>query len=432
MKHTIEFALAFLIAGIAGPAYPDVWSLDKTVRAAVAASKGAEINRLDAASSLADVVSARMAWRPTVSVSANANYVDKVMEISFGGRNIRFGDYDTYDFKLRLNQLLFDGGRLDALRDAGSERAATSMHQAETTELTAELQAKTAFFEVALAKETIAASDESIREAQNHYADVTALHDQGMALDDDVLLSRLRISQAEMTRVTCDADLERAYASFRRVTGLPPESEVSIDWTPSAGPEPAANAETAYKNRPEFKALQATLGAADKTAESARAGHLPTVGLSGAFNYGKPGLDQTQSRWMHYLTGGVSLNWNVWDWGAVNRDVQKADIARQKTEQSIEDLKLSVGRQVSEAMAGYTESSRRASLAEESAEYARLHLQLVNDSFKNGVATERDYDSAHALFTRALHDAAAAKIGLEMSRAQIDYVLGIRYGGAKP
>jgi outer membrane protein TolC len=195
---------------------------------------------------------------------------------------------------------------------------------------------------------------------------------------------------------------------------------------------PAADTETAFHNRPEFKALDASLRTAGMTTESARAGRLPTIGFNGAFNYGKPGLDLLKNKWMHYFTGGISLNWNLWDWGTVNRDVEKAEIARKKTEKTVEDLKLAVARQMTEALAGYNEARQRVSLAQQSAEYAKRHLELVGASFKNGVATERDYDTAHALYTKSLYDAAASRIAGEISRAQVEYVLGIRYRGEKP
>ena len=178
--------------------------------------------------------------------------------------------------------------------------------------------------------------------------------------------------------------------------------------------------------------LEASLRSAGKTAESAGAERLPTLGLSGAFNYGKPGLDLPKNEWMHYFSGGLSLSWNLWDWGRVGREVQKAEISRKKTEKTIEDFKLTVASQVTEALAGYDEAKQRVSLAEQSAEYAKRHLELVNISFKNGVATERDYDTAHALYAKSLYDAAAARIGREISRAQVEYVLGIRFRGDKP
>ena len=433
MKHTAALAAAVLV--LAGPAHAasEIWTLEGTVKAALAVSSGAEIGRLDAASSGADALSARMAWYPTVAMTAGANYVNKVMELNMPTRTIRFGDNDSYDFKLRVNQLLYDGGRMSSLRKAGLDRSEMHFRQAEAFELSAEFEAKTAFFSVALAQENIKASEQTIREARNHQSDVLALWEQGMALEDDVLLSLLRISQAEMNRVTYEADLERARAAFRKVTGLPPDSEVSVEWTPPAQSGlPVADAETAFGNRPEFKALEASLRAAGKTAESARAGRLPTIGFNGAFNYGKPGIDIPNNEWMHYFSGGLSLVWNVWDWGMVSREVEKAEINRKKTEKNIEDLRLMVASQVTGALAGYEEAEKRVSLAEQSAEYADRHLELVNASFKNGTATERDYDTAHALYTKALYDAASTRIAREIGRAQVEYVLGIRYSGGKP
>jgi len=485
MKHTPTLVAALWIVACAGPAFSEVWTLDATVRAALASSSAAEIGRLDADASGADALSARMSWYPTVSVSASANYVNKVMELRIPTRAIRFGDNDSYDFKLRVSQLVYDGGRLSALRAAGLLQAEMNLRQAEAAELAAEYQAKTAFFTVALAQENVKASEQSILEAKNHHADVLALRKEGMALEDDVLLSELRISQSEMGHVSLKADFERARALFRRVTGLAPDADVSvgspdyshpdlckaqvgdpskhnseclIEWkTPRPSDSvfngvpacactrgvkgvPAcartcgvnADAETAFRNRPEFKALEAAIRSAGKTAESVGAERLPALGLSGAFNYGKPGLDLPKNEWMHYFSGGLSLSWNLWDWGRVSREVQKAEINRKKTEKTIEDLKLTVARQMTEALAGYNEARQRVSLAQQSAEYAKRHLELVGASFKNGVATERDYDTAHALYTKSLYDAAASRIAGEISRAQVEYVLGIRYRGEKP
>jgi outer membrane protein TolC len=345
---------------------------------------------------------------------------------------MRFGDNDTYDFKIRLNQLLYDGGRLNALREAGTYRSEMNLHQAEAVELAAEFQAKTAFFSIAAAQENIKAAEQSILEATNHLKDVAALHGQGMALEEDVLSAKLLISQAEMGMVTQQGTLERARAAFRKVVGLKPGEEVAIrrDEKEEAG-SGSASAEEAFKLRPEFKAYEASLAAAEKTARSARADLYPNVGLSGSFSYGKPGLNLPANQWMTYVSGGVALNWTFWDWGRVNREVEKAEIARQKTLKNREDLKLAVAQQVSDALSAYKEARERASLAKESADYAKRHLDLVAKSFKQGMATENDFVGAHALYTRSLFDSAASDIAVKISAAQIEYVLGIRYRGGK-
>ena len=427
------FLLAILLTALwAHAAGAEVWTLDRTVRAAVSASTGAAVSRLDAESARLDARNAETGWYPGLSFSSSANYVNKVMEIStLPGRTIRFGDNDSYDFKLKLNQLLYDNGRLNSLRESGRRRAEMSVHQAEAAELAAEFQARTAFFSVAAAKENIAAAKQSIDEAQTHLASVTALRQQGMALEDDVLLSKLRVSQAKMGMVSQEAELERARASFRKTLGLPADAAVDVEWKAVAAADipDTATAEAAYRKRPEFKAYEAALRTAETSARAARADKYPNLGLMTSYDYGKPGLNLPANDWMNWFSAGISLNWNVWDWGRVNREVEKAEISRDKTRQNIADLQRTVSSQLTEAMAGYDEAKQRRMLAEESADYAKRHLDLVNTSFKNGAATERDYDAAFARYTRSISDAAAAGIAVQVRKAQVEYVLGIRYRG---
>jgi outer membrane protein len=429
-KNLIFLTALFFLPG--APTHAEVWTLDRTVSSAVSASNSAAVNRLDSQGAQIDALSAKMNWYPTLSLAGSAGYVNKVMEINIPGRTIQFGGNDSYDFKVRLNQLLYDGGRLNALREAGTYRSEMSIHQVEAVELAAEFQAKTAFYSIAAEQQNIDAAEQSILEAKNHLHDVAALQKQEMALEEDVLSAKLLVSQAEMSLVTQQGNLERAKAAFRKVVGLKPGEEVVIspDEKEDAGAG-QASAEEAFKLRPEFKAYEASLAAAEKNARSARADIYPNVGLSGSFSYGKPGLNLPANEWMTYLSAGVALNWTFWDWGRVNREVEKAEIARQKTLKNREDLKLAVAQQVSDALSAYKEARERAGFAKESADYAKRHLDLVAKSFKQGMATENDFVGAHAMYTRSLFDSAASDIAVKISEAQIEYVLGIRYRGGK-
>jgi len=433
MRYKFYYALAILFLIQGGTASSEVWTLDRTIRTAVTASTGAANGRLDARSSAVDAVTARSSWYPTVSVTGNVSYVDKVMELNMPAKKIRFGDNDTYDFKLKLNQLVFDGGRLNAMRDAGLYRSEMNSRQAEASELFTEFQAKTAFFSMALAQENVKAAEQSVLEARNHHADVASLRKEGMALEDDEVFSRLRISNAEMALATRKADLDRARSEFRKTLGLGAGTEIAVSWEPGpASDRGPVSAEEAYGRRPEFRAYEAALKSAEKMAAGARAEKLPTVGFSGSFSYGKPGLDMPRNEWMHYFTGGLALSWNAWDWGKTEREIEKAEITRMKTLNSIEDLRRTVADQIDEATVAFDEAKKRLKLAEESASYADRHLELVRVSFKNGTATERDYDTAHVLATQARYDVASARIALNLSGARMDYVLGIRYTGEKP
>jgi outer membrane protein TolC len=281
-----------------------------------------------------------------------------------------------------------------------------------------------------MAEEALNASRESISEAENHLHDVNARREQGMALENDVLRARLRISTAQMDSVSSLAEVDRAKANFRKVVGIESDADITIAWgDTSADFTGLLNLLEVSRERPEFKAFNAAIEASKMSAESARAGILPSVAMFGAFNYGKPGLDLPANKWMHYFNGGVRLNWNVWDWGKTHRDREKADVNTLKIIRNRNDFERSLSQQASEASALYNEANKRAELAGEAADFSRKNLELVSSAYREGMASETDYDNAHVAYTRAIIEQSVSQVNLHLTAAYIEYVIGIRYTG---
>ncbi|MCE5250161.1 TolC family protein [bacterium] len=406
------------------------WTLARTVKAALDASNAAAVERLNADGASIDAESAQKAWYPTASFTTGANVVSEVMEIKMPGRTIQFGGYDSYDMKFSVNQLIYDGGRLKAVEEAGKKLSVMNTHRAEAAELATEFQAKTAFFQLIMAEETLEASQESIREAENHLRDVNARRSQGMALENDVLRARLRISTVQMDSVTAATAVDRAKANFRKMTGVASDEDITIAWNETTKDFSALLSRlniTQY--RPEFKAFDAAIEASEKTALSARAGIRPSIAMSGAFNYGKPGLDLPANKWMHYFTGGVRLNWNVWDWGKTQRDIKKVELNTKIIERNRDDFERTLKEQAADASARYKEAKRRSELAAEAAEFSKKNLELISNAYREGMASETDYDNAHTAFTKAILDQSVSRVNLHLTAAYIEYIIGIRYTG---
>ena len=424
--------ICMLLIGAAGSGEADTWTLDRTVETAVRVSNSAAVEMLNAGEADIDAVNAEKSRLPVVSISAGANIVSDVMEIDMPLKKIRFGDYDSYDMKLGINQLLYDGGRLKALKEAGESRSVMNNHHADAAGLLAEYQAKTAFYRVIMAEESAESARTAIREAEIHLRDVKARYDQGMALENDVLRARLRISTANMELVTRTADIERAKAFFRKVVGIDPGDDVEVSFDSEEKSAsisiPLTNTDTA-QNRPEFKAFDAAVSASEKTARSARAGAYPNVVMFGAFNYGRPGLDMPANDWMHYFSGGIHLNWNVWDWGKTNREIEKAELNKRKILKNRSEFERSLSEQITEAAAAFDEAQKRAGLAREAAEFSKKNLELTASAYREGMASETDYDNAHAAYSKAVQDQSVSKVMVQMSAAYSDYVWGIRYKG---
>ena len=342
---------------------------------------------------------------------------------------MQFGDYDSYDLALRVNQIIYDGGRLSAAREAALNRAEAAEWQARAATLAVEFRAKAAFFGVLLADRAVDAAQQSVTEAQLHLDDVLARRRQELALETDVTGARLRVSQAELELVSCEADSERARAAMRSLLGLSPDVTIEIAWEDVPVTPPSGDAADALTNRPEIEAFAQSIAAAEKSADSARAGSRPTLGMYGGFNYGRPELDMVANDWMHYFSAGISLNWDIWNWGQTGRQVEQALIGARQVERRLDDFTRELGRQLTEAQADWTEAAKRRDIAAESVEYASQRLELINTAYREGLATETDYDTAHASFSRAVMEESVAEAAMQVAAARIEYVMGIRYTG---
>ncbi|MCD6307676.1 MAG: TolC family protein, partial [Candidatus Latescibacteria bacterium] len=119
----------------------------------------------------------------------------------------------------------------------------------------------------------------------------------------------------------------------------------------------------------------------------------------------------------------------VWDWGRTGREAEKARISGNLAEKKRNDFRRLIARQLSETRASYNAAQKREELAETAETYARSQLDLVSTAYRNGLATETDYDTAHAAYVRATLERSAAGVSTKIAKIHIEYVLGIPYGG---
>lgn len=407
------------------------WTLEKTIDVAREVSNQMDIEQYEAEKADIDAVTYNKKWLPSLDVSATAKYVSEVMEINIPFKTITFGGHDLYDFSVTLNQLIYDGGRLRALMEAGEKRSLTSRYTTEAIGLGVEFQAKVAFFSVVIAEKALQVASQSLEEAKRHLHDITARFEQGMALENDVLRAKLRVSNAEMDIVSKNAGIEKGKAAFRKIAGLGADEEVTIVWDEERGMQTIDREiwEQFSERRPEFRAYDSAITASEKRMRVLKADYYPGLGLFGRFNYGKPGLDLPDNEWMHYFSSGVTLNWNAWDWGETKREIDKASLDKKRIQKNRDEFKLALTQQITEALAEYREAQRRMKLAEEAESLARKQMELTHSAFGEGAATETDFDNAHTMFTKATYEKAISKVSLWMCAAKVDYMLGIRYSG---
>ena len=89
----VSCILGMLLAGF-NPAGAEPWTLNRTVKTALESSNTIAVELIGADEAMLDAADAGKGQFPTVSLSAGAQAVSEVMEISLPGKKIRFGDYN--------------------------------------------------------------------------------------------------------------------------------------------------------------------------------------------------------------------------------------------------------------------------------------------------------------------------------------------------
>ena len=137
----------------------------------------------------------------------------------------------------------------------------------------------------------------------------------------------------------------------------------------------------------------------------------PQVWASAAYHYGRPGVDFFKDQWMGYYTVGLNARWQLWDWGQVQRQVEKARLEGRRLELQDQQLRLEIRQQVAEACAQLHSAAEQIRLQRQLVAQEQERERRGSQSYAQGQATSLDLSAAENALV-------AAELALEQSRLQ--------------
>jgi outer membrane protein TolC len=149
----------------------------------------------------------------------------------------------------------------------------------------------------------------------------------------DVLRLEVEHARVEQQRLEADAGAIGARRRLALLLGLPDGSElglVDIDTTPPplAWTEDEA-VQHARRDRADARVVDANRRAAELNVDLSRASYLPNVSVVGVYSHAVSTAVFGSAAQSEYL--GVTLDWNLWDWGKRSAEV---DVARAASQQA--------------------------------------------------------------------------------------------------
>jgi outer membrane protein TolC len=209
-----------------------------------------------------------------------------------------------------------------------------------------------------------------------------------------------------------------------RVTGLPigQEFELSSDLPAVPVPDMTLNEalERAYRDRPDFKAAQERVAAAEAARQAARAARFPSLTVNA--DYGAIGLTPSSALPTFNVTGTVNVP--VFEGGRIESREIEADAELRRRRADLENMRAELYYDVRSAFLDLQATGEELQTATRGRELANQQLTQSRDRFAAGVANNIEVVQAQEAVTLANEQYIAALYGYNVSKALLARSLG--------
>jgi len=346
------------------------------------------------------------------------------------------GPFSVFDARAFLTQPLFDSQRRHNLRESTENKDAVEFSNVDTREAVV-MTVMDLYFKAVSAESRVRAAEVQVKTAETLNARASDLKNAGVVPGIDVLRSQVQLQTEQQRQIQARNDFSRQKLELARAIGLPLAQEFTLADALPAGEIPSENIadllEQAYASRPDAKAAEARLRAAEEALKAARAENLPTVHLNA--NYGAIGSRPENSHGTYLVEGAVEFP--ILNSNAKSKVMDKEALLHQR-QAELDSLRGSVELDVRAALLQLQSSEEQYKVAQSAVNLVRQQLEQAQDRFAAGVANNLEVVQAQESLALADENVISSLYAFNVSRALLAHAEGVAeksvealFGGTK-
>jgi outer membrane protein len=406
-------------------------SLEESVRIALEHNKNLVVAREKTNEARARMDETETAFFPQITGSAGYTRLDIAPYIPtsrFGAlgaagmlpTEITIGLRDNYAAMLRLQQPLFTGGRITKTHDIArlEGNATESDLNGAANELVYEV--KRAYLSCVKAANAASIAAESVNRFEAHLADIRALRDAGLAADNDVLKTKVYLSESRLALMKARHAVRLARTYFCNVVDLPLDREIlftsGVEAEAPAGIDLETAVSTGLRKREELRSMEYRNRMARRELEMTRGGYLPDISFFANLNYLYPNREYERDFYSSWSMG-VLAQMNVFDWGRTVYRTRQSKSRLRQIETADRSLRDAIMLDVTEAYFSLVEAWNEIEAARENVAQAEENHRVTAGRFKEGLATNTEMLDAQILLTSARTIRESATVDYLIARA---------------
>jgi outer membrane protein TolC len=305
------------------------------------------------------------------------------------------GPFNYFDLRAHLTQTVADFTAWNNYRSSKETLRADEFLTRDSKDLVV-LAVGGAYLEVIAARARVESAKAQLETANALYQQTAQQRSVGLLAQIDVNKSEVQMLTQKQRLASLQNDLAKQKINLARLTGLPPNDryELSDDVPFAAAPvtgEEDAVAQ-ALMQRPDIKAADAQIRAAERALLAARAERLPSLSLSA--DYGAIGTNPAESHGTFTVSG--TLRVPIWQGGRTEGDIEQANAALAQRHAEMEDLRSRVESEVRNAFLDLQAAASQVEVAQQNLDVTRETLTLTRQRFDAGITDSVEVSQAQS------------------------------------
>jgi outer membrane protein len=373
---------------------------------------------------------------PKLSLSAGYTYLNlnDPTEIGLGPIPTKvINPFYFYGMQLSIQQPLFTGFQLSSTRSAAKNSYEAKSYEHEKNINDKALEIYSAFWnyfkaqgQVDLTSELLLSLNEDLKKTNNYL-------DNGLVTINDYLKLKVQVSNTELKLIDAKNNLELARSAYNKSLGLPLNSQTEIEISfPSSPADQVPNYDDllsdAMNNRQELKSLKFIIEAGNEKIEAANSGWWPKLYASGNFSLYNANVKtfSIENEKLQAWFVGLSLNWDLWDWGYTS---SKSSQAQEDVLQSKESLKLlteQIELEIYNAYLNLKSQKEKIIVSQQSVESTEENYRITKDKYDYQLATTNDLIEAEVELLNSKTMLTISKADYELVKAKLEVAVGRR------
>lgn len=330
---------------------------------------------------------------------------------------------------LTLSWLLFDFGARSANLEVARQLLNAASATLDSTVQSVFLNAMQAYYNAQAARAAVAAALESEKASRESLTAAEVRYQVGTGTPADRLQAQTAWSQATLTRIRAEGVLRNTLGRLANVMGLDANQPLRLDDIPSAAPaagferDVAALIAEARERRPDLKAAEAELKAAQAGVDYARAAGLPTLSFAAG-----PKWQDIGGLAANGSSIGLTLSLPIFSGFTTTYNVRAAEARTDVQAARVDNVRLQVALDVWEAYQSLTTATQTIRTSADLLASAEHSERVALGRYKAGIGNILDVLNAQSALANARLQRVQAMLDWHVSRATLAKAIGVLDG----